>query len=60
MNLVAPEIEFSLDGSTGRTLIKVTDRTTNQVIRQIPSEEVLQIDKAIDEFQQRLTPTQRA
>lgn len=54
LDSVAPELQFAVDQSTGRSLIKVTDRTTNKVIRQIPSEEALQIAKQIDEFQQHL------
>ena len=34
-------LQFSVDKSSGRTIITVIDRETAEVIRQIPSEEVL-------------------
>jgi len=60
VGIVAPELQFSVDQNSGQTIIKITDRTTNEVIRQIPSEEALQIDKLIDDFQQRLLLNQQA
>jgi flagellar protein FlaG len=36
-------LQFSVDGSTGRTVIKVVDKETQQVIRQIPEEHVLEL-----------------
>jgi len=47
-------IEFSLDSTSGKTIVRVLDTQTNEVIRQMPSEEMLQIAKAIDRFQGRL------
>lgn len=57
---VAPELQFSVDQESGRGLIRVTDRRTNEVIRQIPSEEALQINKGIDRFQQGLLVNRKA
>ena len=34
-------LQFSVDEESGRTVIKVVDSQTNQLIRQIPPEEVL-------------------
>ena len=34
-------LEFSVDKDSGRVIITVTDSETNQVIRQIPSDEIL-------------------
>lgn len=34
-------LQFSVDEESGRTVIKVVDSETNQLIRQIPPEEVL-------------------
>jgi flagellar protein FlaG len=36
-------IEFSLDKSTGDTVVKVTDPSTGEVVRQIPSDEALSL-----------------
>jgi len=44
-------LEFSLDDQTGKTIIKVVDTETNELIRQIPSEEMLEIARALDRLQ---------
>lgn len=41
-------LSFNLDEESGQTVIKVVDLTTKEVIRQIPSEEMLAIAKALD------------
>jgi len=41
-------LDFSVDQATGKTIIKVTDAETHEVIRQIPSEEFLQIAEALE------------
>ena len=43
-------LQFSIDEDTGKTVVKVVDMATDQVIRQIPSEEVLAIAKALDKL----------
>ncbi|TJZ74093.1 flagellar protein FlaG [Chitiniphilus eburneus] len=43
-------LRFSIDDDTGSVVVKVMDGETDEVIRQIPSEEVLAIAKAIDQF----------
>jgi flagellar protein FlaG len=50
----APELAFSIDQSSGRSIIKITDPVTNEVIREIPSEEVQRIDKVLDQSQRAL------
>jgi len=45
---VARNLQFSIDKETGKTIIKVVDATTNEVIRQIPGDEIVAIAKAID------------
>lgn len=44
-------LEFSVDETSGRPIVKVIDKETRELIRQIPSEEVLAIAKALDKFQ---------
>lgn len=51
IDVVANDLRFSIDEDTGRTLIKIVDRETDEVIKQIPSEEFLRIAKALDKFQ---------
>ena len=41
-------LEFSVDGSSGKTVVKIVDTGTKEVIRQIPSEEMIAIAKALD------------
>lgn len=48
---VASDISFSIDEDTGSRIVKVIDRATKDVIRQIPSEEILNIAKALDQLQ---------
>ncbi len=42
-------LQFSVDEASGRTIVKVTDSETGDLIRQIPSDEILAISKAIAE-----------
>jgi|AntRauTorckE6833_2_1112554.scaffolds.fasta_scaffold40844_1 flagellar protein FlaG len=42
-------LNFSLDDSTGRVVVKVTDGVSGEVIRQIPSEEALRLTESLDE-----------
>jgi flagellar protein FlaG len=41
-------LEFSVDDDSKRTIVKVIDQTTKEVLRQIPSPEALQIAKSLD------------
>lgn len=45
---VARNLLFSIDDDSGRMIVKVVDNATKEVIRQIPSEEILSIAKALD------------
>ena len=47
---VARNLQFSIDDDTGRTVIKVVDATTQEVIRQMPSEELLAITQSLDKL----------
>lgn len=44
-------VEFSVDKDTDLTVIKVIDRETKEVLRQMPSEEALAIARQIDRTQ---------
>lgn len=46
-----PDLRFSIDSDTGRTVVKVTDANTKELIRQIPSEEVIRLNKDLDTMQ---------
>jgi flagellar protein FlaG len=47
----AANLSFSLDRDTGKTVIKILDSQTNEVIRQIPSEELLAISRNLDRIE---------
>ena len=42
-------LRFSIDDSSGRTIVRVVDTETNEVIRQIPSEEMLTLIRHFNE-----------
>ncbi len=48
---VAPNLEFTIDRQSGRSIVKVVDSNTKEVIRQIPSEEVLRLNQQLDKLQ---------
>lgn len=43
-------LKFSVDDETGQTIVKVVDSATDEVIKQIPSEEMVAIAKAMDKL----------
>ena len=47
----AQSLQFSIDKDSGSTIVKVVDTESKKVIRQIPSEVVLAIAKALDKLQ---------
>jgi flagellar protein FlaG len=51
VQLLQSKIEFVTDDSSGRMVIKVFDSSSNELIRQIPSEEMLAISRALDRMQ---------
>ena len=46
-NLLDSGLEFSVDQETGQTIIKIYDRTTGEVVRQLPAEETLEFLKRL-------------
>src|SRR4051794_20552509 len=50
MKIVKSELDFSVDESTGRTIVRVVDKETGSVIRQMPAPELLEIAKALDKL----------
>ena len=47
-NELAQNLQFSIDKDTGITVIKVMDSQTQEVIRQIPTEEAVSIARTLD------------
>ncbi|OYV77259.1 MAG: hypothetical protein B7Z66_05295 [Chromatiales bacterium 21-64-14] len=44
------ELQFSVDKQTDRIVVKVIDMKTNQVIRQIPSQDILSLDHRMQQL----------
>lgn len=48
---MARNLLFSVDEDTGKTVVKVIDSNTDEVIRQIPSEEFIALSKSLGQLQ---------
>lgn len=44
------ELHFTIDNDTGVSTVKIIDKETGEVIRQIPSQEMIDIAKSIDQM----------
>ena len=53
-------LEFSMDSNSERVLVKLIDTATGDVIRQIPSKEILAIAQSIEQMQQGLLLNKKA
>ncbi len=51
MSITNSDLAFTVDESTKKTVIKVTESETGKVIMQFPSEDMLSITRAIDNAQ---------
>jgi flagellar protein FlaG len=51
VNGATSALEFSVDQDSGKSIVKVTERSTKQVIWQFPSEQALQVTKELDRYQ---------
>jgi flagellar protein FlaG len=49
MESLSQGLEFSIDSDTHMTVVKVVDKQTKDVIRQMPTQEALEIAKALDQ-----------
>ncbi|HEX9172801.1 MAG TPA: flagellar protein FlaG [Telluria sp.] len=50
-SMVAQGLQFSIDEDSGRTLVKVIDTSTQEVLRQFPTKEALSLARAIGKMQ---------
>jgi flagellar protein FlaG len=50
MRSLGTSLSFSVDGVTHQTVVTVTDARTHEVIRQIPSEDMLRVSQRITEL----------
>jgi len=46
----ARNLEFSIDKDTSKTVVKLIDVESKEVLRQFPSEEILKLSRALDEM----------
>lgn len=51
-------LDFSIDESSGRMVVKVTDSASGEVIRQMPTEEALRLAESLDEMRSLLFKAQ--
>lgn len=51
MKSLSQNLEFAVDPDSNRTVVKVIDQQTKEVVRQLPSKEALEIAKALDRLQ---------
>lgn len=47
----ASDLKFSIDNDTGKTIVRITDQKTGEMIRQIPSAELVEIARSLDRMQ---------
>jgi flagellar protein FlaG len=52
---ITRELNFSIDEELGKTVVTVVDENTGDVIRQIPSEDMLTLAKNLAEIKERTT-----
>lgn len=48
---VAQNLKFSIDEDTGKTVVRIMDSQTNELIRQIPSEEAINIARTLGKIE---------
>lgn len=60
MNARASDLQFSIDEGSGKTVVRMTDRATKDIVWQFPSEEALQIARDLEDLQQGLMINKRA
>lgn len=51
---LAHDLQFSVDEESGRTIVKVVDRATDEVVTQFPSEQALHMSRTVKEYLQGL------
>lgn len=53
-------LAFTIDSATKQTIVKLTDTSTGEVIRQFPTQQTLAISQSIEQYQHGLLLTQKA
>jgi len=47
----AQSLQFEIDQDSDQIVVKIIDQSTKEVVRQMPTEEALEMAKAIDKMQ---------
>jgi flagellar protein FlaG len=55
---ISRDLNFAVDDSSGRMVVKVTDGASGEVIRQMPSEEALRLAESLDDVRSLLFKAQ--
>lgn len=50
LKTTSSSVEFSVAGDSNKVIVRIVDTQTNQLIRQIPSEQMLAISQALDQM----------
>jgi flagellar protein FlaG len=50
LKMLSTSLHFEVDKPSGKTLVKVIDRDSGEVLRQIPSEATVQIARSLDKL----------
>lgn len=51
ISALSQNLEFTVDTEADRVVVKIIDQNTKEVLRQIPTEEALEISKSLDRLQ---------
>lgn len=60
LNMQNIGLEFSVDDNTSSTVINVMNRSTEDLVRQIPSEDMLRFQKIISDFEDKVKTTSQS
>ena len=50
LKTTSSSVEFSVAGDSKKVIVRIVDTQTNQLIRQIPSEQMIEISQALDQL----------
>lgn len=50
LKVLSTSLHFEFDQESGRTIVKVVDRDSGELLRQLPSEATLQIARSLDKL----------
>jgi flagellar protein FlaG len=54
--IISRDLEFTIDSETGTQVIRVIDAETGELVRQVPSDQILHIISQIQELKEKMVP----